>query len=58
MGEAAGRGNEGKDELLLRRVPGDWRDLDDEDKKDNELSVREGFRILSAYNLETGSRFG
>jgi hypothetical protein len=24
-------------------------DLDEEDKKENELSVREGFRILSAY---------
>ena len=41
-------------ELLLRHVTGDWGDLDDEDKKENELSVREGFRILSAYKLETG----
>jgi hypothetical protein len=32
--------------VVLRRI-------DDEDKKENELSVREGFRILSAYNLET-----
>jgi hypothetical protein len=28
--------------------------LDDEDKKENELSVKKGFRILSAYKLETG----
>ena len=41
-------------ELLLRHVNGDWGILDDEDKKENELSVKEGFRILSAYNLETG----
>ena len=41
-------------ELLLRHVTGDWGDLDDEDKKENELSVKEGFRILSAYSLETG----
>lgn len=40
--------------LLLRHVTGDWGDLDDEDKKENESSVKEGFRILSAYNLETG----
>ena len=40
-------------ELLLRHVTGDWGDLDDEDKKENELSVMEGFRILSAYKLET-----
>ena len=41
-------------ELLLRHVIGDWGDLDDEDKKENELSVKDGFRILSAYKLETG----
>ena len=40
-------------ELLVRHVTGDWGYLDDEDKKENELSVREGFRILSAYKLET-----
>ncbi len=40
-------------ELLLRHVTGDWGDLDDEDKKENELSVKKGFRILSAYTLET-----
>jgi len=43
-------------ELLVRHVTGDWGDLEDEDKKENELSVKEGFRILSAYNLETGVR--
>lgn len=35
--------------LLARHVTGDWGDLDAEDKAENELSVREGFRILSAY---------
>ena len=40
-------------ELLHRHVPGDRGDLEDEDKKENELSVKEGFRILSAYKLET-----
>jgi hypothetical protein len=43
-------------ELLARHVTGDWGDLDDEDKKENELSVKEGFRILSAYHLETGAK--
>ena len=40
-------------ELLLRHVTGDWGDLEDEDKEENELSVKRGFRIMSAYNLET-----
>ena len=41
-------------ELLYRRVTGDWGNLDDEDKKENDFSVEHGFRILSAYELETG----
>jgi hypothetical protein len=41
-------------ELLYRHVTGDWGDLDDDDKKENELSVEKGFRIFSAYTLETG----
>ena len=35
--------------LLSRHVIGDWGDLDEEDKQENELSVQKGFRILSAY---------
>lgn len=42
-------------ELLVRHVTGDWGDdLSDEDKKENDLSVREEYRILSAYELNTG----
>ena len=40
-------------ELLTRHVTGDWGDLPDEDKKENELSVEKGFRIFSAYKLQT-----
>jgi hypothetical protein len=36
-------------QLLYRHVTGDWGDLDDADKQENELSVQKGFRILSAY---------
>ena len=43
-------------ELLARHVSGDWRELDEEDRCENELSVREGLRILSAYTLSDGSR--
>jgi hypothetical protein len=34
---------------LARHVEGDWGDLCEEDKKENELSLREGFRLLSSY---------
>ena len=43
-------------ELLARHVAGDWGDLCDEDKAENELSVEQGFRILSAYKLQTGTK--
>jgi invasion protein IalB len=40
--------------LLYRHQAGDWGDLCEEDKAENELSVAQGFRILSAYTLTTG----
>jgi hypothetical protein len=41
-------------ELLARHVTGDWGELDDEDKKENDFSVEHGFRILSALTVSTG----
>ena len=48
----------GKDpqEFLMRHQSGDWGDLSEEDKQENELSVKEGYRILSAYVLESGQK--
>jgi hypothetical protein len=34
---------------LRRHAAGDWGTLSEEDKKENELSLKEGFRLLSAY---------
>ncbi len=42
--------------FLFRHASGDWGELDDEDKRENEFSLREGFRLLSAYRLKTGER--
>jgi hypothetical protein len=41
-------------EFRVRHQGGDWGELDEEDKRENELSVKKGFRILSAYTLTTG----
>jgi hypothetical protein len=41
----------GSEALLKRHVTGDWGELSDDDRRENELSVKEGFRILSAYKL-------
>lgn len=42
---------------LKRHVTGDWGELDPEDQAENELSLREGFRLLSAYRSAGGVRF-
>ena len=39
---------------LHRHLSSDWGDLDDEDKAENDFSVKNGFRILSAYNTLNG----
>jgi len=41
-------------EFIGRHVVGDWGELDEADIAENEFSVKEGFRILSAYKLATG----
>lgn len=38
-------------QLLARHQRGDWGDLSDEDVRENELSLKEGFRLLSSYQL-------
>lgn len=40
--------------FLCRHISGDWGDLCEEDKQENQLSLEEGFRILSAYNTSDG----
>jgi hypothetical protein len=42
--------------FIGRHVAGDWGELDEEDRRENELSVKEGFRILSAYRLSDGTK--
>ncbi len=52
--EALGEANQDALEFLHRHQSGDWGDLGEEDKQENELSLREGFRILSAYHTSRG----
>ena len=41
---------------IARHARGDWGDVSAEDAAENELSIAQGFRILSAYTLKTGDR--
>ena len=38
-------------ELLERHQSGDWGDVPPEDARENEVSVRHGFRIISSYRV-------
>jgi len=40
-------------DYLLRHQCGDWGTVGKEDAAENELSLKEGYRILSAYEVET-----
>lgn len=42
--------------LLARHLSGDWGDVGHEDWQENEVSLRRGFRLLSAYKLRSGER--
>jgi hypothetical protein len=42
--------------LLARHLAGDWGELDPEDVRENEFSLTNGFRLLSAYRLSNGTK--
>ena len=41
---------------VSRHQKGDWGDVCAEDKAENELSLKHGFRLLSAYTLPGGCK--
>ena len=54
--QALAKTNETPLPYLVRHSAGDWGDLTDDDRRENELSVKDGFRILSAYPLRDGTK--
>ena len=40
--------------LIDRHVSGDWGDLDEHDRGENQLALEKGFRIFSVYNTGSG----
>ncbi|WP_441460944.1 hypothetical protein [Burkholderia thailandensis] len=41
-------------DLLIRHMRGDWGDLSESDRQQNELSIDAGLRLLSSYVLPSG----
>jgi hypothetical protein len=54
--EALEESNQTASEFLERHLSGDWGIVCEDDKNENELSVKESFRILSAYKTEKGEK--
>lgn len=42
---------------IIRHLNGDWGDLCPEDRKENEFSLKEGFRLLSSYRDRHNVKF-
>jgi hypothetical protein len=41
-------------DYLARHATGDWGELCAFDRRQNEIALREGYRIFSSYNIPTG----
>jgi hypothetical protein len=42
---------------LCRHAQGDWGDCSNADREENELSLKEGFRLFSVYHDSKGTKF-
>ncbi len=42
---------------IQRHQAGDWGDVLEEDRQENEFSLQQGFRLLSAYCSTAGDKF-
>jgi hypothetical protein len=42
---------------IQRHQSGDWGDVPEENRQENELSLQQGFRLLSAYSSTQGVKF-
>ena len=43
-------------DFLARHARGDWGETGEEDTNENELSLREGHRLMSVYTLKGGQK--
>jgi hypothetical protein len=54
--EALEESRQTANEFLARHEKGDWGEICEDDRRENELSIEEGFRILSAYKTARGEK--
>ena len=51
--DAAGHGPQ---EFLARHMQGDWGELDEDDRRENDRSLIDDCRLLSSYRLRDGTK--
>jgi hypothetical protein len=54
--EALEESNQLPNEFLVKHSSGDWGIVCEDDRKENELSIKEGFRTLSVYRTGKGEK--
>ena len=42
---------------IIRHQAGDWGDIGEDDRKENDLSLEKGFRLFSVYHTTKGVKF-
>ena len=42
---------------MVRHLRGDWGDVDEEDRRTNDQSLKHGARLLSVYHTANGTKF-
>ncbi len=50
------RAGESPGTFLKRHITGDWGDVDEDDRRENQHSLVQGCRLLSAYTLSNDTR--
>lgn len=56
--EALREAGQAASELLYRHQPGDWSEMGEADKQENEFSVDKYLEIFSAHHLSDGTKLG
>lgn len=53
---ALAKAGQGPQDFLTRHVSGEWGDLSEEDRRENQISLERGFRLLSSYRTNAGEK--
>ena len=54
--EAMQRAGQNPLDFLARHVRGDWGEVCEEDRRENEFALQHGFRLLSVYTTQAGEK--